>query len=438
MLGDDELPSERARRGRRKPLVMGGALCVFGALYDIIAGRVLINVGGLMLAMGLFTLGMASLSPAAANRSYTRWLTLMVAGCTGCFVLMVLLTGGPASRMLMWVGVVPLGMAVLLQDEVIPVSTAALLIWLGTTVGLWGNMEGGSLAPLSLGLLSASMLAVYGSAVYRRRRLSEIADERAKNAALSALAIAQHRQAQAERMALVGRLAAGVAHEVNNPLVYVMSNVEYLRTSLVNGEAGNPEETRKLLQETWDGLERIAHIVLDLKTFAREDTQALESCNLHELTADAMRLAAMRFSKDTQLVVDVPADLPPVRVNRRKLTQALLNLLVNACDALEEGKVAAAAVRLAAWREAEAMVLVVEDNGPGVEAKVLKRLFEPFFTTKPPGKGTGLGLSLSREYVESFGGTLTAENRPEGGARFVIRLRVMAKPDGTDRAGAPQ
>jgi signal transduction histidine kinase len=426
MSGDDKLPSEIARRQRRKPLVLGGALCVLGALYDILAGRVLLSAGGLLLMMGLFTFGMAALKPAAPNRRYTAWLTLMVAGCTICFVLMVLLTGGHASPMLIWAGVVPLGMAVLLQDEVIPVSVAALLVWLGTTVILWGNLKGSSLAPLSLGFLSASVLAVYGSVVYRRRLLSEIADEQAKTAALSALATAQHHQAQAERLALIGRLAAGVAHEVNNPLLYVMSNVEYLRTSQVNGEALPPEELRKLFEEIWDGLERIGDIVLDLKTFAREDSQVIEFCNLQELTSDAMRLATIRLAKNTQLVVDVPADLPQVRVNRRKLTQVLLNLLVNACDALEEGKVAAPAVRLAAWREAAAavVVLVVEDNGPGFGAKVLERLFEPFFTTKPLGQGTGLGLSLSREYVESFGGTLTAENRPEGGARFAIRLSV--------------
>jgi len=123
--------------------------------------------------------------------------------------------------------------------------------------------------------------------------------------------------------------------------------------------------------------------------------------------------------------------LPEVLADRRRLVQVLLNLLVNAVEALEETGVERPAIWIYARPDNGGLVLAVEDNGPGFPPAVRARLFEPFFTTKPAGKGTGLGLSLSREYVESFGGRLRAENRPEGGARFSIALRW-----GRDQAGA--
>ncbi|XHF14913.1 ATP-binding protein [Archangium gephyra] len=102
----------------------------------------------------------------------------------------------------------------------------------------------------------------------------------------------------------------------------------------------------------------------------------------------------------------------------------LLNLLLNAADAIEDAKVQDGRVAVRAEVEGERVRVMVEDNGPGISAENLPRLFTTFFTTKAPGKGTGLGLALSRQYVESFGGTLRAENRPEGGARFIVELPV--------------
>jgi len=100
----------------------------------------------------------------------------------------------------------------------------------------------------------------------------------------------------------------------------------------------------------------------------------------------------------------------------------LLNLLLNAADAIEEAKVRGGQVAVKVEQGGGRVGLVVEDNGPGIKPEHLQQLFTPFFTTKAPGKGTGLGLALSRQYVEAFGGTLRAENRPEGGARFVVEL----------------
>jgi C4-dicarboxylate-specific signal transduction histidine kinase len=120
--------------------------------------------------------------------------------------------------------------------------------------------------------------------------------------------------------------------------------------------------------------------------------------------------------------VEVPSEVPPVRADARRLGQVLLNLLLNAADALEESQVEGPRVALKVQAQQERVCLVLEDNGPGFAPEHLTRLFTPFFTTKAHGKGTGLGLALSREYVEGFGGSLRAENRPEGGARFTVEL----------------
>ncbi len=130
----------------------------------------------------------------------------------------------------------------------------------------------------------------------------------------------------------------------------------------------------------------------------------------------------MRLKHVARLKVEVPTDLPEVFATRRRLAQVLLNLMVNAGDALEEAKVQGGEVRVTGVAEQERVVLLVEDNGPGFPPEVLNRAFEAFFTTKAVDKGTGLGLSISRELVERFGGSLRAENRPEGGARLRLEL----------------
>jgi len=124
----------------------------------------------------------------------------------------------------------------------------------------------------------------------------------------------------------------------------------------------------------------------------------------------------------------LPASLPRASIPARHLSQVLVNLLSNAADALEEQRAPGAQVRVSARETAQGVELRVEDNGPGLAPAALDRAFEPFFTTKAPGRGTGLGLALSREYVERYGGTLRADNRPEGGACFTLLLRP-AQPD---------
>ncbi|OJH38295.1 sensor histidine kinase [Cystobacter ferrugineus] len=248
--------------------------------------------------------------------------------------------------------------------------------------------------------------------------------ERERREALEALALSEHRRAQAEKLALVGQLAAGVAHEINNPLAYVGSNVDYVREELLAPREVDREALADVLAETRLGVRHILQIVADLKGFARMEAQEPTDCSLAEVVADAMKLASLRLKHVAWLHIDVPVDLPRIFVVRQRLVQVVINLLVNASDVLESHRANGGEVRVTGRLGDAHVVLLVEDNGPGFPPQVLPRLFEPFFTTKGPDKGMGLGLNLSRELVAQFGGRLTASNRPEGGARLCLELPV--------------
>jgi C4-dicarboxylate-specific signal transduction histidine kinase len=209
---------------------------------------------------------------------------------------------------------------------------------------------------------------------------------------------------------------------VNNPLAFIQANLSYLQEELAR-EGRSPEDALTVVKETQAGVARIQQIVQDLTALARgaaePEPREVGRCPLPAVIEESMRLASVRLKK-LAVEVEVPAEVPPVRADPRRLGQVLLNLLLNAADALEGVEGPKVAVRVKA--QGPKVALVLEDNGPGFAAEHLQQLFTPFFTTKAQGKGTGLGLALSRQYVEGFGGALRAENRPEGGARFTVEL----------------
>lgn len=238
-----------------------------------------------------------------------------------------------------------------------------------------------------------------------------------------ALRLSETRRAQAERLAIVGRLAAGVAHEINNPLAYVKANIGVLRRDLFGEDALSKEEALEVLDETRAGIERICQIVLDLKSFAREGKDEVEPVDLKDVVEGAVRLASVRLAPGIKVSVRLER-LTLVRANRRKLSQVVLNLLVNAGEAMEDARTPGGRITVHGELLDDGFALHVDDTGPGLPDEVLQRLFEPFFTTKGPGKGTGLGLALSREYLAGFGATVRGCNRPSGGARFTLHLRL--------------
>ena len=224
----------------------------------------------------------------------------------------------------------------------------------------------------------------------------------------------EQRLAVSERLAGVGRLAAVVAHEINNPLDGIMRLVNLARRA---GGDGDGERVERYLADAGKGLERMATIVRDLLDFSRTAAGSVGPMSIREILTEAAQAMAPAAEKGgVEVAVACDPELPTLRSG--SLYHVVLNLVKNAVEATPSG----GEVRVAARAENDALVIEVADTGPGIPAEVLPRLFEPFYSLKAIGKGTGLGLVISKDLVEKQGGTLTAANRPEGGAAFTVRI----------------
>jgi len=217
-----------------------------------------------------------------------------------------------------------------------------------------------------------------------------------------------------ERLAGVGRLAAMVAHEINNPLDGIIRLVNLARRT--GAEAGDAR-VEQYLADASKGLMRLVTIVRDLLDFSRSASGAIEPMPLPETLTEAARaIAPAAQAAGVRIAVACDAGLPTLK--SAVLYHVMLNLIKNAVEAMPSG----GAVEVRARRAAGAVVLEVADTGPGIPPDVLPRLFQPFFSLKAAGKGTGLGLVISKDLVERQGGTLAAANRPEGGAVFTVTI----------------
>ena len=236
---------------------------------------------------------------------------------------------------------------------------------------------------------------------------------------------------QSEKMAAVGTLVSGVAHELNNPLTSIAGLSEFLLEQSAPGAPGR--EHLRIINEQAD---RAGHIVRDLLTFARKGPAEREPVDLGDVVQRTLALLGyeLRRRSVTAEIVVAPA-LPPVLGDRHQLQQVVLNLVTNAVQAvtdLPRGRPRRVAIRLRL--EDGRVVLRVADTGPGLTDEVRAQMFSPFFTTKAPGEGTGLGLFVSYGIAESHGGTLTAESRLGQGATFVLALPAAGDESAAARA----
>jgi two-component system, NtrC family, sensor kinase len=252
----------------------------------------------------------------------------------------------------------------------------------------------------------------------RARLRAKVAEVEAANRALAA---ANETLLRTERLATVGRLAAGIAHEVGNPLGAITGYAELARSRLRREGGAVDPEVEDFLSRVAGEARRIDAVVRDLLDFARPADLAVGAVGLGAAVESSVRVAQLQPRCRTVAVATrLPPDLPRVRADERRLSQVIVNLILNAADAMGgQGRVS-----IAAWPERDGVVVEVADSGPGIPPEHLPRVFDPFFTTKAPGQGTGLGLAISHRIVESFGGELGASNAPGGGAVFRLRLRA--------------
>ncbi|HSB21170.1 MAG TPA: ATP-binding protein [Anaeromyxobacteraceae bacterium] len=225
---------------------------------------------------------------------------------------------------------------------------------------------------------------------------------------------------RAERLASLGTLAAGVAHEINNPLAYVLTNLEFALSRLA--ESGAPKEDLEALAEARDGAARVRDVVRGLRAFSRPGAGRRGPADAGAELQTALRLASNDIRRRARLETSLQP-VPRVVSGEHELGQVFLNLLLNAAQAIPEGHAGENVVRVESGTDAAGWArIVVQDSGVGIPPEVQRRIFEPFFTTKPLGTGTGLGLAIAHSVVVAAGGRIEVESEVGKGATFRVLL----------------
>ncbi len=231
----------------------------------------------------------------------------------------------------------------------------------------------------------------------------------------------QVRLSLAERLATVGTIAAAIAHEINNPLAFLMGNLSLATRALSPSADAPAQQALTALAEAQSGAERIQDIVKDLGTFARPTETKSRRVNVQQVLELSLKMAMAEIRHRAQVVREY-SGAPEIVADGAMLGQVFLNLLVNAAQAIPEGAAHQNEIRLCLRTEKQAVLVQIQDTGEGMAPNVLERIFEPFFTTKPMGKGVGLGLAISHNLVTQLGGTITVESQPGRGSTFSIRF----------------
>ncbi len=277
----------------------------------------------------------------------------------------------------------------------------------------------------------------------------------------------QTQLAQSDRLASMGMLAAGVAHEINNPLSYVLYNLESLNEDLpglleaigslrdpssdapYSGQPpGTPDEVssklkptalediRERFEEALEGTRRIREIARGLATFARVEEDQLGAVDPARAAEVAANMALNEIKYRARLVKEY-GEASTVKANEGRLSQVFLNLLINAAHAIDEGDVGNNEIRLRTWSEGDQVFVEVRDTGKGIAPEDQERVFEPFFTTKKIGAGSGLGLTIARNIVESYGGSIRVRSEPDKGSTFTVQLPVPTSESSRPDAAPP-
>jgi signal transduction histidine kinase len=296
-----------------------------------------------------------------------------------------------------------------------------------------------------LSLLSAqAAISIENAALYDtleqkvQQRTAELAEKNAellqKNAEILK---AQAHLVQSEKMASLGQLVAGVAHEINNPINFIASGLPSLRRDVDKVASMVPAAARgadfdkirgrlgKLFTAIEDGTKRTAEIVKNLRSFSRLDEAAQKTADLHEALDSTLSLLTGKLG-DRITVERRYGDLPKVECYPSQLNQVFMNLFVNAVQAMDDR----GTLTIETARDGETVTIAVSDTGKGIPPEIRDKIFDPFFTTKPVGEGTGLGLSISHGIIAKHGGHIEVESEPGRGTKFKITLPVSGAAAG--------
>jgi signal transduction histidine kinase len=236
----------------------------------------------------------------------------------------------------------------------------------------------------------------------------------------SSLKKAQHALVQSEKMAAVGTLSAGLAHEVKNPLSAVLGYAQLSKRKLEQ-----PEALKQHLDTIETETRRCNEIIGNLMQFSRLEKGEYSEISVNEVVQKSIAIVDHQLSlKDVRIDSELAADIPSISGNANQLQQVLMNLMINAQQAIgEEG----GRVNLATFIDEDSVYIAVSDSGPGIDEDVAAKVFEPFYTTKPAGQGTGLGLSVTYGIIQDHGGDISVKRAENGGAKFVVKLPLKSE-----------
>ncbi|NOZ68856.1 MAG: response regulator [Deferribacteres bacterium] len=286
--------------------------------------------------------------------------------------------------------------------------------------------------------------------IKRSREIMESEHRELENA-YAALKAAQTHMLQQEKMASIGQLAAGVAHEINNPIGFISSNlgtlgkyvdkltefislqsevIGRLEASEAVEELGRKrkelkidyitEDIKELITESLDGTDRVRRIVQDLKSFSRVDEAEYKQADINKCIESTLNIVRNELKYKTVINKDY-GELPMTRCYPRQLNQVFMNLLVNAGQAIEKQ----GDITIRTWNSDGSICVSISDTGKGIRKDMLNRIFEPFFTTKEVGKGTGLGLSITYDIVKKHNGEITVDSEEGKGTTFTVKIPVV-------------
>jgi len=307
------------------------------------------------------------------------------------------------------------------RHEIWPARLAMVAILSIPGLALWAMYA--SAAPHAVRdyrvLVSLGAMFVLGTIVFLKQYLLDrelLTLLRASEESVENLKSLQKQLVHSEKMAALGQLVAGAAHEINNPLTAILGYSEMLTT-----QGGSPAEARGLAEKIHSQGRRIKTLVSDLLSFAKQSPAEKVQLDINSIVTKAVQLRELNLgSSNIRIDMRIDPSLPGIRGDANQLLQVCFHIVGNALDALQEAGGGALVVRTR--REGPNIVLEFADTGPGLAEP--NRIFDPFYSTKPLGKGTGLGLSACYGIVQEHGGQISAWNRPEGGATFRIELPV--------------
>ncbi len=236
---------------------------------------------------------------------------------------------------------------------------------------------------------------------------------------------------QASKMATLGEMTAGIAHELNQPLSVIKTASSFLLSRTEKGECVQAEVLRAMFEEIDSHVDRASGMVQHLRDFGRKSGAALEPVQVNEVIGRALDIFSQQLRlRQIEVVRELAPDLPTVLADPNRLEQVLINLLINARDAIEEkhemqpGPEGGDRITVRSSLDLENVRIEVQDTGAGIADEVKGRIFEPFFTTKQAGKGTGLGLSISYGIVQDFRGRIDVVSAPREGSGFIVQIPV--------------